>query len=320
MTQNVPFRTVLEALLEDEKTFPARYLPRFSDLEPANLKALLKIWPRVSPRRKQTLLEDLEDLAEADTLVCFDDLARALLKDPQASVRIMAMRLLWECEDTRLVPTFLSILNRDEDSAARAGAATALGLFVYLGELEKIPAKIHHEVEDDLLQAVTFDLSPLVQRRALEAMGTSSREEVPPLIEAAYKRKGPEWVVSALFAMGRSNDERWKKQVLSNLLNPNEEIRVEAIRAAGELELQSARPLLLDQLEDEEDQEMRHEILWTLSKIGGEGVRVRLEELIEMEADDEEVEFLEEALDNLGFTEDLAHFELLEIGPDDEDE
>ena len=140
MTQNVPFQTVLDALLDDGNPFPARYLHRFSDLAPADLKLLLKAWPQVSARRKQTLLEDLEDLAEADTLTCFDDLARPLLTDPEAHVRVQAIRLLWECEDAKLVPVYLKILNEDEDAEVRAAAANALGLFVYLGELEKIPA------------------------------------------------------------------------------------------------------------------------------------------------------------------------------------
>jgi len=104
--------------------------------------------------------------------------------------------------------------------------------------------------------------------------------------------------------------------VLSKLHAPDEDIRSEAIHAAGELELPSARSILLDLLEDEEDLEIRRELIWALSKIGGEGVRGRLEEILEVEADDEEAGFIEEALDNLTFTEDLARFDLLDLDPD----
>jgi HEAT repeat protein len=120
--------------------------------------------------------------------------------------------------------------------------------------------------------------------------------------------------------MGRSADERWEKQVLSNIRNPNEDIRIEAIRAAGELGLQATRALLLDQLEDEEDLENRREIVWALSKIGGTGVRNRLEELLDAEEDDAEAGFLEEAIDNLAFNEDMGLFDLLDFQPDDEEE
>jgi HEAT repeat protein len=103
------------------------------------------------------------------------------------------------------------------------------------------------------------------------------------------------------------------------LSNPDESIRAEAMQAAGELGLRSARPVLLDQLEEEEDLLMRHEIIWALSQIGGEGVRNRLEELFELEQDDEEADFLEEAIQNLAFTEDLGPFDLFEFGPDEDE-
>jgi HEAT repeat protein len=258
-------------------------------------------------------------LAETDTLTSFDDLARALLTDPDPQVRLIAMRLLWECEDTRLAPVYLEMMEQDEDPAVRAGAATALGLYVYLGELEQIPARLHHELEDALIEAVASQADTLVRRRALESLGASSRDEIPPLIEAAYREKNPDWKVSALYAMGRSADDRWDKQVLANLLNPDEDIRVEAIRAAGELGLKAARHILLDEIADEEDLESRRELVWALSKIGGEGVRDRFDELLEAEEDDEEAEFLEEAMDNLAFNEDSGLFNILEIEPDDEE-
>jgi HEAT repeat protein len=276
----------------------------------------LKAWPQINTRRKNTLLEDLEELAEADTLTNFDEMARPLLADDDPQVRIRAIRLLWESEDTKLIPIFLKMLNEDVDPEVRAAAANALGLFVYQGELEKVPTNVHHQIEDDLLKAATSAKEILVRRRALESLGYSGRQEVIPLIEAAYHEKDPDWVVSALFAMGRSSDERWKKQVLSKLHDPDEDVRSEAVHAAGELELPSARSILLDLLEDEEDLEMRREIIWALSKIGGEGVRDRLDELLEAEEDDEEASFIEEAMDNLTFTEDMGLIDMFDLDPE----
>jgi len=316
MPQKVNFQTVLDSLLDEDTPFPASYLHEFSDISPANLDSLLKIWPKVSPRRKHTLLEDLEDLAETDTLTSFEDLARPLLHDPEALVRVQAIRLLWESEDKKLVPVYLKFLQEDENAEVRAAAANAVGLFIYLGELEKIPPDLHHQIEDQLLGVVTSSDNILVRRRALESLGYSGREEVIPLIESAYHDKDPDWIVSALLAMGRSCDERWKKHVLSQLHAPSQEIRSEAIVAAGELELTSARSALLDLLDDEEDLQMRRSLVWALSKIGGEGVREKLDELIEIEEDDEEMDFLEDALENLSFTED-EQFDLFAAGSDD---
>ncbi len=115
MTSIAPFQSVLEALLDDARPFPARYLHRFSDIPPADLALLIKAWPQITNLRKHTLLDDLEELAESDTLTSFDDLARPLLKDVDPLVRQSAIRLLWENEDVRLAPVFLKILEEDED-------------------------------------------------------------------------------------------------------------------------------------------------------------------------------------------------------------
>jgi hypothetical protein len=315
MTATITFQSVVEALLNTDQPFPARFLHRFSDLQLNDLKTLLASWPQVTTSRKHSFLEDLEGLAESDTITSFDELARALLTDPDSFVRALAIRLLWEGEDAKLAVRFMDMLENDESVDVRSSAANALGQFVYLGELEKIPSDLLHQIENILLEASNPANESLIRRRALESLGYSGRAEVIPLIASAYREKDPEWVKSALWAMGRSYDERWKPEVLTQLRAPDEDIRAEAVHAAGELELASARPLLLDMLEDEEDQEMRRELIWALSRIGGEGIRAKFEELLEIEEDDEEVEFIEEAIDTLSFTEDMGSFSLIDLDP-----
>ncbi|MFZ5818307.1 MAG: HEAT repeat domain-containing protein [Chloroflexota bacterium] len=315
-----PFQKVLDALLDEGKPLPSRYLVEFSDIEPAALASLLEAWPRIAPNRKLLLLDRLDALADEDTLVSFDDLGRALLTDPEAQVRVRAMRLLDECEDHRLIPAYLRILSSDEDVSARAEAASTLGMFVQLGEFEDIPAEAHRQVEDALLEAFNSEDTPaVVRRRALEALGYSSRPEAPVLIEASFKRQNPDWKASALFAMGRSSDERWAEQVLSMLLAENLIVRAAAVKAAGELGLPGARLLLLRLLEEEDDSAVTEAAIWSLSQIGGEDVRIYLESLLDAAEEDDEIAFLEEALDNLAFTEDLAQFDLMAYDADDED-
>jgi HEAT repeat protein len=153
----------------------------------------------------------------------------------------------------------------------------------------------------------------------LEALGYSSRPEVPALIEAAFKRGNPEWVASALLAMGRSqDDERWSEPVITMLLSENNEVRLEAVRAAGELELAEARLPLLRLLDDEDDSDVFSAAIWSLSQIGGEDVRTYLENLLDTSEDDDVVEFIEDALANLSFNEDLAMFDLLAVDDDDD--
>ena len=312
------FQSVLDALLSDRPDFPRRYLQEFSDLGPVELKTLLDVWPRVKPSRKLTLLEDLDALAETDTLVSFDDLARTLLTDPEPEVRTRAIRLLDEYEDPKVVPSYLDMLKNDPEINVRAEAANALHLFVDLGELEEIPENIYHQVEDALLASAASEDESRVRRTALESLGYSSRPEVTTLIESAFHREDPAWQASSLVAMGRSADDHWDEEVIRSLVHVNDRIRKAAVQAAGELSLQSARPILLKMLGEEEDDSVLSSVIWSLSQIGGEDVRTYLENLLDViEDDDEQIAFLEEALDNLAFTEDLDRFELMALDPDD---
>jgi len=318
-TTSTSLKTVLDALLSDRPDFPRRHLQEFSDMGPQEIKTVLEVWPRVKPGKKLTLLEELDTLAEVDTLVSFDEFARALLSDPEPDVRTRAIRLLDECEDTKLVPPYLDMLKNDPNTDIRVEAANALSLFVDLGELEEIPEQVYHEVEDALLAAAASEDESRVRRTALESLGYSSRSEVTTLIDSAFHRSDPAWQASALVAMGRSADNRWDEEVTHSLVHENDDIRKAAVQAAGQLSLQSARPLLLQMLGEEEDADVLSAIIWSLSQIGGEDVRTYLESLLDaLEEEDDQIAFLEEALDNLAFTEDLDRFDLLAFDPDDE--
>lgn len=317
----IPFQDVLDVLLEESKDIPRRHLTEFSDILPASLQALMEAWPRIKLDRKLLLLDRLNARANEDTLVSFEDVGRALLLDREPQVRIRAMRLLVESEDVRLVPTYIILLTTDKDPAVRAEAASMLGLFVQLGEFDDIPDDVHHQIEDFLLEVLNGEDEPSVRRRALEALGFSSRAEVPVLIESSFNRQDPDWQASAVFAMGRSNDERWADQVLRMIASENIRVRLAAVQAAGELGLSLARPLLMRLLEDEFDEAIAGAAIWSLSQIGGDGVRIYLQNLLDnVEDDNDQVAFLEEALDNLAFTEDMASFDLLAYDADEPDE
>jgi HEAT repeat protein len=305
----VPFSEIIKALMDDSKSFPPQYLHRFSDLSEENCQSLNEIWLQVAEQRRINLLEDLEDLLESDTTVLFDEIGQMALKDPNPKVRASAIRLLVENARESLARTFIKIAINDPDEFVRAAATSALGQYVYEGEMEEIQKETKEKVENFLLLTLAGSDATLVRRRALEAISFSSRDEVPSLIEKAFQSKDISWQISALFAMGRSMDNaRWEKAVLENIPSPDSEISFEAVRAAGEMELQSARTLLMEMLKDYEelDDDVRGAVIWSLSQIGGEGVRKKLEELAGELDDDEEIEYIEEALENLEFTEDLS--------------
>jgi hypothetical protein len=61
-------------------------------------------------------------------------------------------------------------------------------------------------------------------------------------------------------------------------------------------------------------------VIWSLSKIGGRGVRQVIEVSLEDAEDPEEIRLLEEALENLDFTEQVNSFDMMYVEGDDPDE
>jgi HEAT repeat protein len=309
-TKEIPFQEVLEALLDESSSLNPRYLYRLSDLEGEDLDRLQATWSEISERRRLALLEDLEALQESDYVLSYEAVSCLALSDPNPKIRIPATRILWESESADLIPTFYTYSKEDPDRDVRACMASALGRYVYLGELEDLPSEIHKRIEDRLLQIASGEDDDLVRRRALESLGYSSREEVPPLILQAYQRGDASWLASALFAMGRSTDPKWAPYILEQFTHPASKVRMEAARASGEIESREAVAGLLELLEDETD-DVRNAAIWSLSQIGGEGVFDALEALQARTSDDDLADFIDEALDNLVFTEDRSIFNLL---------
>ena len=306
---------LIKALLDLETPFPARMLYQFSDISPKDCKVLTSAWHTIPAVRRRAVLQDLVELAEHDNLLLFEDIGRIALKDGDAECEVSGIGLLLEAEDPKLIPIYMRMLSDAKKAEfVRAAAANALGFYVYLGELEELEPAIHHNIEDALLQAYAEDPSELVKRRSLESLGYSSREEVPALLRNASARDSDEWLESALFAMGKSADSQWENEALENLNHENLEVRGQAIHAAGELSLGSARARLLKQLDREKDEYLRSELIWALSQIGGEGIEEKFEQLLAKTNNDDEANLLEEALDMLNFTNEVADFELMEVG------
>jgi HEAT repeat protein len=314
----IPFQQLIEALLDVEQPFKTRYLYRLSDLEQAELDLLAQAWPMVPEWRRQALMEDVQALGERDYLLSYESLALFALTDRSPKVRLPALLVLHEYENPRLIDTFIELLKKDEDVDVRAAAASALGRFVYLGELDELPQRLFHKVEEILLAVYArHEEDDLVRRMTLEAIGFSSRDDVNALIEEAYQSGQRAWMLSAMVAMGRSANERWAAQITESLDSRLPAMRAEAARASGEVELRGARSQLVEMLDDPDDLVVMAAI-WSLSQLGGAGIRKRLERLYRLAEDEETAEFIEMALDNLAFNEGADAFELLDL-VDDED-
>ncbi len=311
-----PLQVVLTRLLETGEKPDQASLYYLSNLDKQEAECVRELWVDLPPELRAESASWLVKMAEADFTLNFSAVFQVAMEDDDPRVRQAAIEGLWEDDDVRLVPRLTQCLREDESVSVRAAAAKSLGRFILLGELEKIRAKprlMAYEVLVEALQAEDEHIE--VQRRALESLAYVCDDTVITSIRESYASPVEKMRISAVFAMGRSSDPRWEQQVQQELYSTNPEMRYEAARACGELQVSEAVSML-EELADDTDAEVQQTAIWALGQIGGDRARQVLEHYCHVsdealrsaaEAAVSEYEFLHGDLDDVfaDFAEEL---------------
>jgi hypothetical protein len=311
------FASTLEHLQEPDP--PRAVLFALSNLHSKALTELAKAWPALPIERRTEIISLLVEMAEADFEVDFSEVFRMCLDDADPRVRTSAIEGLWEVEDVRLIRPLVRALTEDTSDLVRQAAAMSLSRFALRAELGQLPSRLADLVWESLWRAVNHSEEDVpVRRRALESLAYFDRPEVGAAIAAAYQDEDSTMRVSAVFAMGRSTDEEWSTQILNELENESPEMRYEAARACGELQLAGAVPRL-SQMTADIDLEVKLAAVWALGRIGGPEARRVLDICVEM-GDEALADAAHEALDEIDYMEEEIDFDLYNINSDDDPE
>lgn len=294
-------------ILKSEGALTPSAVQGLSDMGGAAADELRRNWQSVTAERRRAVMHLAGSLADEHIELNFDRLAVIGLDDPDPAVRRQAIANLWESEDALLARRFLDCLEADSDVGVRAEAARALGRFVLEAEQEDVPTAERLRLEAALLSAAT-STDERLRLRAVEALGFSSRPEVLSLIQAAYDSPGEEPRQSALLAMGRSGDLRWREIVMAELRSPAPDNRRAAARAAGELELRRSVPELIDLLDDVSP-EVQVQAIWSLGQIGGKTAERALLRARRSMSDETARVAIDESLEYLTFLEGTRDLE-----------
>ena len=303
-----PIEVVLDGLRQNGEGLDQALLCYLSSLNVEEAERVGHVWPDLPTALRLELTSRLVKMAEADFTLSFGAVFRIAMRDEDPEVRTVAIEGLWEDEDVRLVPLLVQRLAEDDSVRVRAAAAQSLGRFILLGELGKIRPKPRTMAYTALLQALQAqDEHTQVRRRALESLAYVCNETVIASIREAYGSRSEKFRISAVFAMGRSADTRWDQEVQQELFSTNPEMRYEAARACGELQLSEAVGML-EELTEDTDAEVQQTAIWALGQVGGERAREILEyychvgdEALRSAAEDalDEFEFLHGDLEDL---------------------
>jgi len=310
---------LLGQLVSAPDELDVRHLLVLSDLARADVEIVRRDWPSIPVERRRTILRHLIDLAANDVAVHLGRLLRVTLEDSDPAVRKLTIEGLWEDMAVDLVGPLIQMVRVDDDNDVRAAAATALGNAILAAELDELDSSLAMRAEEALLEIISNDdQSVIVRSRALESLAYSGETGIRQLIEDGYYSPFEEMRVSALVAMGRSADIRWRGLVRAELQNPSPAMRAQAARACGELEATSALPDLIDLISDEQ-LEVKLAAIFALGHIGGPQAREVLDALSHSE-EPAEVEAAADAMEDMLFYSDPETIPLYDESEQDDGE
>ena len=272
------YAEVLRHIGNSEEKLRIRYLYALSDITKEQLGLFRATWATIAAERRRLIIRQLAEITEQSFEVNFDPIFLLAMEDEDSQVRAAAIEGLWENENRALIAPLIRMMQSDEAEIVRAAAAAALGRFVLLAELDKLDSATGARIEEALRATIANPAETVeVRRRAIESIAYSSKAGVRKIIREAYESEDEKMQSSALFAMGRSADPYWRQVLLNELESRNPELRYEAARACGELELASAVPRLAELALQDPDREVQQAAVWALGNIGGKEARRILE-------------------------------------------
>jgi HEAT repeat protein len=239
------------------------------------MEQVASLWSTLDADYRARLVQSLASVAETNPDLDYSGMAYIALYDETDESVISGIEMLWDSDSLGVMTEFMKLAQQHPSMQVRAAAAGALGQFILQGELGGAD-------EDDVQPALELafvlwnDVSQPVEvrRRALEALSNSSDDRVNPAIGQAYRSDDERMQLGALYAMGRSCDTIWNDAVLKELRSDDPEFQYEAARAAGELLIEEAVPLL-SEMALGSDVDVRDTAIWSLGEIGGrEALRV----------------------------------------------
>lgn len=321
------FEDALRQLAIGPKALSSPILYALSAPSAAEVQLFGGRWPTVPLERRREVVGVLVNSAEANFEFDFNALFRVMLLDEDGEVRTLSIEGLWEDEGITLIAPLVRILRHDLVASARAAAASSLGRFVLMAELEELDERHAKLIRSALLAATQNRGEALdVRRRAVESLAYWGEECVRETISAAYREPEESMRISAVFSMGRSVDPIWSDIVQGELQNVNPAMRYEAARACGELEVKDAVPALIGLVSDP-DREVQFAAIAALGQIGGQMARRFLlrclqspDEAVSLAVEDAlaELEFGQQPPDRLFLDQDVPTPESEEDYEDDE--
>ncbi|MXY86569.1 MAG: hypothetical protein F4Y95_08820 [Chloroflexi bacterium] len=263
------------------------------ELEPDDLHAVSRLAPdsaglvsaqlaQLDSMSRFALLEQLQRIGSEFGGYDFTVVFAAMISDDDAAVRSLAVNGLAICETGGATKALLAVANsEEEDSDVRREAVTALGEVAMRLELGWASGEDADEVVD-CLHTIAEDVREDDELRAsaVSAVGVVTADWVPELIEEAFQSDTAALHLGAVQAMGRSADVYWLPVLEGALVAEDEDERLAAVQAIGEIGSEDGAPMLLELFDDpSSSEELIQGAVAALGEIGSEEAIEELQQL-----------------------------------------
>ncbi len=299
------FEKILETLKGGESALSEEEIRSLTDLADDQANAFHKIWDKLNDELKLQNMRAMLSAAAEDILLDYTAIVRTDLLSPNPTIRRIALHLMQDLRKSYFLEEVIRIARTDTDPEAKKDAIEILGFF-----LNDLISQKHQQHKLEKARSALLELVNAEQQDirfcAMEALAYLDEEVIHPLIRLCFTSHDPQTLASGLRAVQRSMRTQWQQDVLENLDHEDPAVRIEAIRAAGALQMQSALEkilLLLTQF-DRIDQETLDTAILAASQIGGDEASEMISLLEEaLESDEESIELFEQARSNLELLE-----------------
>ncbi|MYD72890.1 MAG: hypothetical protein F4Y11_01010 [Chloroflexi bacterium] len=263
------------------------------ELEPDDLHAVSRLAPdsaglvsaqlaQLESMSRFALLEQLQRIGSEFGGYDFTVVFAAMITDDDAAVRSLAVNGLAICETGGATKALLAVANsEEEDSDVRREAVTALGEVAMRLELGWASGEDADDVVD-CLRTIAEDVREDDELRAsaVSAVGVVTADWVPELIEEAFRSDTAALHLGAVQAMGRSADVYWLPVLEGSLVAEDEDERLAAVQAIGEIGSEDGAPMLLELFDDpSSSEELIQGAVAALGEIGSEEAIEELQQL-----------------------------------------
>ena len=278
-----------------------------SALDRDSCDRFMAIFARLPSDDRLSLLQLLTGLEEGSPLADFSAISLAAIVDEEPAVRATAVAALGDYEATDAIEPLLALAHDDPDGGVRGEAVVALGAAAMRAEFGQLNDRLRSRLVEGL-HDIALDVSEegLVRASALASVAVVDEPWIRDLIFDFFEAGDDVLRLGAIQAMGRTADLYWLPTLENSMTVMDDDERIAAAVATGEIGDEDGVPALSELLDDE-SLEVVLATIEALGEIGGPEVAEQLER-VSTHPDNEVRLAVQTAVESAAFTDDPMGF------------